>query len=383
MIGGDIVPTESNRALFADANVDALIGTDLKELLRNADYTVFNLEVPLTDKESPIPKCGPNLIAPTETVNGLQAINPHFFTLANNHILDQGEQGLYSTIEVLRKAKIEYAGVGRNLDEASKGFIKEIDGIKIGIYCCAEHEFSIATETTAGANPFEPLESLDHVSTLKTESDYVIVLYHGGKEHYRYPSPYLQKVCRKIIDKGADLVVCQHSHCIGCEEKWNGSTIIYGQGNFLFDRSESEFWQTSLLVDLKIDENGAAISYIPLVKAECKVRVADEKQKKKIIEGFRERSVRIESPRTVEKLYQEFAAGMLDGYLNAFAGSYTKGFWFRVLDKLSGKRLRKWCCTRKYQKVERIMLQNFVECEAHRELVVEGLGVSVIRKEDL
>lgn len=250
IIGGDIVPTESNRKLFAGANVDELIGTDLKELLRRADYTIFNLEVPLTDTENPIPKCGPNLIAPTETVNGLKAINPYFFTLANNHILDQGEQGLFSTMNCLGEAGIDYAGVGRNLDEASKGFIKEINGIKVGIYCCAEHEFSIAIEHSAGANPFDPLESMDHISTLKNQSDYVMVLYHGGKEHYRYPSPYLQKVCRKCVDKGADLVVCQHSHCIGCEEKWNGGTIVYGQGNFLFDDSDNEYWKTSLLVVL-------------------------------------------------------------------------------------------------------------------------------------
>lgn len=120
VIGGDLVPTESNRKLFAEANVDELIGAELKELLRSADYTIFNLEVPLTDQESPIVKCGPNLIAPTETANGLKAINPLFFTLANNHILDQGEQRLYSTMDVLRKAGIEYAGVGRNLD----GFIQ-------------------------------------------------------------------------------------------------------------------------------------------------------------------------------------------------------------------------------------------------------------------
>ena len=62
----------------------------------------------------------------------------------------------------------------------------------------------------------------------------------GGKEHYRYPSPDLQKICRKFIDKGADLVVCQHSHCIGCEEKYNHGTIVYGQWNFLFDRSNIE-----------------------------------------------------------------------------------------------------------------------------------------------
>ena len=80
------------------------------------------------------------------------------------------------------------------------------------------------------------MESLDHIQNLKDQCDYVIVLYHGGKEHYRYPSPYLQRVARKMVEKGADLVVCQHSHCIGCYEKYKDSMIIYDQGNFIFER---------------------------------------------------------------------------------------------------------------------------------------------------
>lgn len=139
-----------------------------------------------------------------------------FFTLANNHILDQGEQGLHSTMDVLNSNNIPFAGVGKNIQEASKPYIKQFENFRLGVYCCAEHEFSIANENKAGANPFDPLESLDHISQLKKEVDYLVVLYHWGKEHYRYPSPNLQKTCRKLVEKGADLVVCQHSHFIGC-----------------------------------------------------------------------------------------------------------------------------------------------------------------------
>src|SRR5690606_29065463 len=119
--------------------------------------------------------------------------------------------------------------------------------IKIGFYVCAEHEFSIASVDSPGANPFDPLESLDHIADLKNECDYVVVLYHGGKEHYRYPSPYLQKVCRKMADKGANLVICQHSHCIGCFEVYKDSTLVYGQGNFIFNKHDNEYWKTSIL----------------------------------------------------------------------------------------------------------------------------------------
>ena len=274
IIGADLVPTKSNIDLFANADVETLIGKDIENLLANADFTIFNLEVPLTDFSTPIKKCGPNLIAPTKTIAGLKAINPHFFTLANNHILDQGEQGLKSTMDILDEHGIAYAGAGKDLASAAKPYILALEGKKIGIYCCAEHEFTIATENTPGANPFDPLNSLDHVVELKSQCDYVIVLYHGGKEHYRYPSPYLQKVCRKLVDKGADIVVCQHSHCIGCEEKWHGGTIVYGQGNFLFDDCDNEFWNSALLVELEFSkDNKVKINYIPIEKKKHTVRL--------------------------------------------------------------------------------------------------------------
>lgn len=366
ILGADLVPTESNKDLFEAGNAKQLVGEELLEKLNNADFAIFNLEVPLTDEQHSIVKCGPNLIAPTETIKGLKAINPHFFGLANNHILDQGRCGLESTIRVLEEAGIEYSGVGANLSEASKPYIKEICGKRIGIYCCAEHEFSIATESTMGANPFDPLESLDHVEALKNIVDYVIVLYHGGKEHYRYPSPYLQKVCRRLVDKGADLVICQHSHCIGCEEEYKAGTIVYGQGNFLFDDSDNECWQTGLLIEL--DEK-FEISYTPIVKRENLVRIADEKKREEIIEQFRSRSEKIKDPGFVRENYSDFADQMERNYLFRFSGLFGKNLLVRIINKFTSYRFLK-----KFYPTERITaIENVLDCEAHRELALEAM----------
>lgn len=393
LIGADLVPTESNYEHFKSGNVDALLGDELLKKLRDADFTIFNLEVPLTDKITPIEKCGPNLIAPTYTIKGLQAINPSFFSLANNHILDQGKQGLESTIKVLSENGIAYAGAGSNLEEAKRPFICEIEGIKIGIYCCAEHEFTIATERKAGANPFDPLETLEHVVELKNQCDYVIVLYHGGKEHFRYPSPELQKRCRKMIEKGADLVICQHSHCIGAEEEWSNKIngyvhngrIIYGQGNFLFDDSDSEYWKTGLLIEIELrkktnteikEENIDAlkIHYYPLQKLAEKVRLAQEDNAKEILTQFQERSIEIIDPVKVERNYQKFADSMLETYLNAFMGGTGQSFFFRAINKVTNYRFGRWFIRHKYRNVDRIKIQNFIECEAHRELLLKGLS---------
>ena len=378
-----MVPTESNYKYFESGyDVDKLIGKELSEKLQAADFTIFNLEFPLTDTFSPIAKCGPNLIAPTSTISGLKAINPHFFTLANNHIMDQGPKGLEETMHVLDKAGIAYAGAGIDLEHAqtSASYVVEREKVRVGIYCCAEYEFSIANANTPGANPFDPLESLDHVKTLKEACDYVIVLYHGGKEYYRYPSPYLQKVCRKLVSKGADLVVCQHSHCIGASEEWQEGShqgkIVYGQGNFLFDRNESKYWQTGLLIELILNENGAEIAYIPLCKTAETVRLADSEIASEILNAFEKRSEKLKDSNLIEKKYQEFADSMLEGYLSTFAGK--KSLLYRICNKLSGYHLIKWPLKRKYGKAERLAIRNYVECEAHRELLIRGLKNSIM-----
>lgn len=369
LIGADIVPTLSNQQYFEEEQMEKIVDSRLFELLKKADYRVFNLEVPLTDKSMPIEKAGPNLIASVKSAVGLKQLGINFLTLANNHILDQGEQGLWSTMEQLDKNKISYAGVGHTYAEAAKSHIVEMEGKKIGFYCCAEHEFSIVSAKQAGANPFDPLESLDHIVALRAQCDYVICLYHGGKEHYRYPSPNLQKTCRKIVEKGADLVICQHTHCIGCEEKWQEGTIVYGQGNFLFDHSESEFWQTSVLVS--VDTNTKKIEYIPLRKNGKGVRLAVEDDATKILTEMMQRSEEIKKKDFIEKQYRAFALQIRELYLKT-GDPIATSFAFRVVNKLLRHKLMPWYLDRKLKKNRRFLI-NFVECEAHREAYMNGI----------
>lgn len=368
LIGADIVPSLSNSDLFSKGDVGALVGNDLQIILNNADYRVFNLETPLTNSCSVIQKSGPALRANCSTVSGLKKMGIDLFTLANNHIMDQGVNGLSSTVDVLDKNNIRYLGAGKNVFKAQSPFIAYVKGKKIGFYACTEHEFSIAGENSPGANPFDVLESFDHVAKLSKTCDYTIVLYHGGKEHYQYPSLMLQKVCRKFVVNGANLVVCQHSHCIGCEEKYKDGTIVYGQGNFLFSDCNGPTEQTSLLI--KIGDN-FSIEYIPLVKAEKGVRLATDEDAKKILLDFSCRSEQIKKEGFVEDEYRNFSLKMLDHYLLTCFG-YKHKFFHRVLNKLSGGRLSKFFIN-SYKKEELLAIRNFIECEAHRELWIEGL----------
>lgn len=368
IIGADFVPTSSNVDLFIEGNINALFGSKLLEHLSNASIRIFNLEVPFTDNEAPIRKWGPNLIAPTTAIKAYKMINTNILTLANNHILDQGEQGLNSTCKILSQNGIAYLGAGITLEEASKPYIIDCDGKKIGLYACAEHEFSIASNNSAGANPFDPLESLDHILKLKKQCDFLIVFFHGGKEHYRYPSPNLQKICRKIVEKGANLVICQHSHCVGCEEKFLTGRIVYGQGNFLFDDSESDYWKTSILIQI---QNDFSITYLPLVKCGNKVRLAEEKLAQNILDKFYQRSEEIKNKGFIEENYNIFANSTVTTYLTYFLGK--RSFLFYIINKLLCNYLTKWSIQRKYNSKILLAIQNCIECEAHRELLLQGV----------
>ena len=345
IIGADICPTKNNSHLFENGDVKSLIGTKTLDMLQKVDLRIFNLECPLTNEDTPIPKSGPHLRANNQTINGIKALNPSLLTLANNHIYDHGERGLKSTTEILRQNDIPFIGVDSN------ELILDKNGIKICVYACAEHEFNIESSY------FDPLETPDKIFELKQKCDYVIVLYHGGKEYYRYPSPLLQKRFRKMAEKGANLVIAQHTHCVGCYEKYQGSTLVYGQGNFLFEKRNDEFWDSSLLIKVNATRSDFSVEYIPISKN------TDEKQ---VLDDFEKRSLQIQENDFVEKEYEKFAKKMQGFYLDSLLANY---YFYRVFSKFFGINISKWLYTKK----RLLRLQNLIQCEAHRELLLRGI----------
>ena len=363
LIAADIVPTESNVEDFKNSNFIDNLGEEFKKIWLNADYRMFNLECPMGNSNmKPIDKCGSNLITPIDTIKGIKSLNPNLIFLANNHILDFGQEGLESTINVLKENKIPFMGIIENSEE-NDFFIVENNGVKVGIYNLCENEFSIATKTTRGTNAFNQVKNYKEVKKLKDKVDYVIVIYHGGKEFYRYPSPTLQETCRNFVDFGADVVITQHSHCIGCMEKYNDKSIIYGQGNFIFDRANDEFRNTSLIVSLDIDDENLNVTYIPIEKNGKFIKVSKDQT---ILENFRNRSEEIKQDGFIEKKYSEFANNNLNLYLYAMS---RKRMYKKLLNRIFNRKY----FIKIYNKKDCLEILNYIECEAHRELFIKGL----------
>ncbi len=368
IIGADLVPTKVNTDLFEKGEIYNIIDDNILNNITSSNFFCFNLETPLIKNINPIEKNGPALYAKEETINGIRKLNPKLIFLGNNHILDQNYDGLSNTEKILQDNNIPFIGVGNNIDEARENYIYSINNYKIGFYNCTEHEFSLATLNTPGANLFNPEYTYEDIKKLKSKCNKVIMIYHGGKEQYRYPSPELKIRCEKMIDSGADIVICQHSHCIGSMENYHGKTIIFGQGNFIFRKLDNEYWNNGLLINLKIDiyNNDMKIEYIPIISTNNGIRAANSDEHKKIMNDFFKRSKDIENKEFLEKEYKIMCDNTYNNYISNFLG---KKFIFRVLNKITNGKFYKHY----YRKDSLLAMLNYIECETHREVLIQSL----------
>ena len=226
----------------------------------------------------------------------------------------------------------------------------------------AEHEFSIASDDSWGANPANPIEVVRTIKKYRNDFDHLIILVHGGKEYYRFPNPKLQDFCRFLVEEGADAVICQHSHCAGSYEYYMDKPIVYGQGNFIFENlgRHSEMWSEGFLVSLNFLDNKVNTEFIPYEQSNgfLGVRLLKDKKKLDFLEELAKRSDLISSLDFVKEQWVKLCEK--DKYLFA---SRVLGY-NRLLRFLNGKlHFSDWL----YSKKTKMMVRNVVECEVHRE----------------
>jgi poly-gamma-glutamate synthesis protein (capsule biosynthesis protein) len=296
----------------------------------------------------------------------LKAAGFGLLALANNHIRDCGDEGVLSTLECCRTAGIRTVGAGKDATEAKQPAVVEIGGWKIGVMAFAEREFNAASEDRAGANAFDVLDSFDDIRDVRTRCDYLLVLYHGGIEHYEYPSPMLQKKCRKMMESGADLVLCQHSHCVGTAETYRNGTILYGQGNTVYGyRSRSPGWNRGLVAKIGLQETRSrqvTIEYVPIQANRTGVDLMPADQAESFLAELYERSRRVAETGFLQRSWRSYCRSQAAHYLPLLLGL---GRVLTCANRKVNNRLVKALYTRKRMRIT----CNLIRCEAHHEVI--------------
>lgn len=365
LFAGDYVPQHRTLHNLTERNYESIFG-HVSKIVSKCDYSLVNLEAPIViSNGQPIKKCGPNLRAPIDVLGSIRYAGFKGVTLANNHFYDYGENGVHDTLDSLNKSNIDYVGAGYNLEEAEKVLYKNVCGKIVVFINCCEHEYSIATDTTGGSNPLNPLRIYKSIQETKEKSDYVIVIVHGGIEGYQLPTPRMQETYRFFIEAGADAVVNHHQHCYSGYEYYNGKPIFYGLGNFCFDweGKRKDIWNEGFMLKLSFEDDTINHTIIPYIQGdeEPGVILMTESQIDQFNTSLSKLNDIISEPSLLKLEHEKYMIASERSQQYAFcpftnkylAALYVRGFIpeFVPISKLRG-------------------LQNKIMCESHRERIL-------------
>lgn len=337
-------------------------------LIDQHDYSVVNLECPVVaEGDKPIPKQGPNLSASIDTIVALKFAGFKLITLANNHFYDYGENGVRHTISCCNTFGLDTIGGGDSLNTAKKLKVKKILEKRIAFINICEHEFSIATQTTGGSNPLNPISNYYDIQEAKAKADYVIVIVHGGHEHYQLPSPRMQETYRFFVDIGADVVVNHHQHCFSGYETYKGKPIFYGLGNFCFDNpsKRNTIWNEGCLLSLCFDERDNIFALLIPYKQcneEPTISLLKGNEKMAFDNKISDLNKIIEDSCLLRKSFEDFCTSQKRLYLSLFEpypGRYLKYIYRKG-----------WLPSLLSEKVK-LFAQNFLDCESHYDVMKE------------
>ncbi len=228
--------------------------------LQAADLAFGNLESQISDQGQNIGSIY-SFRADPEAIEGLKSAGFDIVSLANNHAFDYGRLALQDSINRLITAGISPIG-GGNENQAFSPAIKTITGstsapsLRLAFFAYTDQgpeswqatsQIGIAQITT------ENLETIKaDIKLAKELTDFVIVSFHMGNEYQTKPSENQILFSQALIDAGADLIICHHSHIIQGEEQYKNGYIFYGLGNFVFDQGFSQETLEGKMVELTL-----------------------------------------------------------------------------------------------------------------------------------
>jgi poly-gamma-glutamate capsule biosynthesis protein CapA/YwtB (metallophosphatase superfamily) len=242
-------------------------------ILRGSDIAVGNLETPIAHEGVEFTGKKFRFKANPKAASAISKAGFSVLTLANNHIMDFGAQGLAETRQNLKKENILYTGAGRNLAEARIPALIEKNGQKIAFlaYSLTHPAEFYAGPEQPGTAPGYPRFFQEDIKKAKACADYVVVSFHWGTENATFPKPYQIGVARMAIDAGADVVVGHHPHVLQGIERYKGRLILYSLGNFAFG-SMSRNAETSVMAKIVLDHGVREVELFPLNVMNTEVR---------------------------------------------------------------------------------------------------------------
>jgi poly-gamma-glutamate synthesis protein (capsule biosynthesis protein) len=261
-------------------------------VLAEADLAVANLECTIAEAGAPEPKAfvfdAPGAAADALVAGGIDVVS-----LANNHALDLGRDGLADMLPRLAERRIGAVGAGLNAEAARAPLLIEQNGVRLGFlaYVDVPVESSSGFDTrsweagpdTAGVAWAHAASLAEDVAAAHLQADVVIVLLHFGLESRPEVTPAQRTLARAAVDAGASLVIGAHPHVLQPVEEYGGGLLVYSLGNFVFDGFSGLANDTAILAATLTPAGLESYAWVPAVVEQGLPRLATESEAARIL----------------------------------------------------------------------------------------------------
>jgi poly-gamma-glutamate synthesis protein (capsule biosynthesis protein) len=221
-----------------------------------ADLSMVNLETAITERGTPAHK-DYTFRTSLAALDALRLGHVDVVTMANNHGIDFGPEGLEDTLLARETSGFPIVGIGRNAAEAYAPWRTEINGQRLAVFGASEvidnfaRELWRATDVQAGMASAYP-EAIDtllqQVQAARADSDTIIVYLHYGRELETCPNDRQKSLVQRLTEAGADIVVGSHAHRLQGAGRHGQAFADYGLGNFVFYNDSGAAADTGVLV---------------------------------------------------------------------------------------------------------------------------------------
>ena len=258
-----------DRFMYGKWNDEELISGEVLGFMRSADHVVANVEGPVAPVEQNTTTDGAKQLLHTidpEAVKVLNNCHADIWNICNNHIMDAGEYGIKSTLDIAAANGVQTIGAGMNIFEARRPVILDEAG-GIGMFGVGyQRACRKADENKAGCYSWSDLDEIRNtINEIKAKCRWCVVVAHAGEEFTPLPSPYTRERYHLYLEMGADIVVAHHPHVPMNYETVGDKVIFYSLGNFIFDTpyQRSQF-NTELGLLVKINFTETEFSWEPM-----------------------------------------------------------------------------------------------------------------------
>ena len=209
--------------------------------LSAAGLAVCHLETPLAADDRHVTGY-PTFSTPRELAAAIRGAGYDSCSVASNHSMDQGQQGVVATLAALDREGVGHSGTARGATEASRAEVHLVHGVRVGLLAYTyglNGGDSLPADRPWLVNLISPQRILaDARAAKRAGAEFVAVSLHWGQQYQVAPTAGQRALARTLLaSPDVDLLIGSHAHVVQPVERVGDKYVLYGLGNFLSNQS--------------------------------------------------------------------------------------------------------------------------------------------------